>query len=170
MYVTGAGIASTVAVRGGATALSLLLLPFASLAFASLFVDHHEAIGRIGRYLLANERRLSGGGMTWEKWLRLPETARAERRRVTWRAAPFMIFVGTSLAVLVGTFHVAVAEPTLTAESSRRAVTGTWGLGAIALLLTWHRLMSLRPAKGDRRSDVTRACVRPVTEDDAPAV
>lgn len=145
LYVTGVGIASTVAVEAGAKALSLLLLPFASLAFASLFIDHHEAIGRIGIYLRMTSHRLAGDEQTWEEWVHANEAL--EPRRVTWRTAPFTIFLGTSLAVLAGTIPVALVEPMLTTDASRTAVRVAWLLGCVAFLLTWHRLRSLRPQK-----------------------
>lgn len=104
IYLTGAGVTATVAARGGGGLFALLVLPFVSLAFARLYVDHHYEIQRIGAYNRELWKTRLSGSDTWEDESNKQSLGgpMALRHRL-WRSPPLLIFVGTSFAALVGT-------------------------------------------------------------------
>lgn len=113
VFITAAGVAATVASRGGQSLFTLLILPFAGLAFSRLYLDHHLQIERIGKYLLDTWATRLSGAQTWEAWLEGVRTG--EKRLRTdhlWRSPPAYIFVGTSLAaVVIASLVMAISPP-----------------------------------------------------------
>ncbi len=112
MYVTGIGVAVTVATRGtspadgdaetpgGFAVLALLVLPFISLALATLFLDHHYKIRQIGDYIAETCTERIGMTVHWQAW---NERRHGPRRRTSWWTGPFFIFACSSLWALAGT-------------------------------------------------------------------
>lgn len=72
LYITGAGLVTTAAIKGHESVLALLVLPFICPAIAAMYIDHHNKIGQVGNYLDYLCGHHFGHHNNWEAWSREP--------------------------------------------------------------------------------------------------
>jgi hypothetical protein len=113
-----------------------LLIPYTNYALARLWIDHHDAIMRIGRYIrTALESRSEA---SWETSLEAKNRRSTMWHHFSFWSAYIAAFAGPASAVLIASFGYAHGVERW----------GAWGLAALLTVLNWWGwLDACRPPK-----------------------
>ena len=133
LQITAAGAVGGFVLRDPGKIVVLLVVPLASFAFCSIYLENAFQIHRIGSYVRHTLSKRVPGGLGWESWSRdrPPNWA----HNVTWNVSLFAMFPLVAAAALAWSAHAALSNAHSLTASAHAGLTSIWAFGLLATVV-----------------------------------